>query len=111
MLWTAAIGVHCAVAHSPPARARESGCSGGGSKNALPRLFDRLGRKTIPVVTMCLLAASSVAVMPTHGQDGLAASAFGGPGDLGAEVLRPTHSWRHHRGRPDSARPRHVASE
>lgn len=42
------------------------------------RLSDRLGRKTILVVTMCLLAASSVAlaVMPTYGQVGVVASVF-----------------------------------
>ncbi|CAN5658609.1 MFS transporter [soil metagenome] len=42
------------------------------------RLSDRLGRKTILIVTMCLLAASSVAlaVMPTYDQVGVVASAF-----------------------------------
>ncbi|GAA1687023.1 MFS transporter [Mycolicibacterium murale] len=42
------------------------------------RLSDRLGRKMILVVTMCLLAASSVAlaIMPTYGQVGVAASVF-----------------------------------
>lgn len=42
------------------------------------RLSDRLGRKTILVVTMCLLAASSVAmaVMPTYGHVGVIASAY-----------------------------------
>lgn len=42
------------------------------------RLSDRLGRKTILVVTMCLLAGSSVAlaVMPTYGQVGVVASVF-----------------------------------
>ncbi|MGV9797128.1 MFS transporter, partial [Mycobacterium sp. NPDC003449] len=42
------------------------------------RLSDRLGRKTILVVTMGLLAASSVAMalMPTYGQVGVLASAY-----------------------------------
>ncbi|MDV3125787.1 MFS transporter [Mycobacterium sp. 21AC1] len=41
------------------------------------RLSDRLGRKMILVVTMCLLAVSSVAmaVMPTYGHVGVVASA------------------------------------
>lgn len=42
------------------------------------RMSDRLGRKTILVVTMCLLAGSSVAmaVMPTYGHVGVVASAY-----------------------------------
>ncbi|AKS36224.1 MFS transporter [Mycolicibacterium goodii] len=42
------------------------------------RLSDRLGRKTILVVTMCLLAGSSVAmaVMPTYTHVGVIASAY-----------------------------------
>ena len=42
------------------------------------RLSDRLGRKNILVATMCLLAASSVAlaVMPTYGHFGVLASAY-----------------------------------
>lgn len=42
------------------------------------RLSDRLGRKTILVATMCLLAGSSVAlaVMPTYGHVGVIASVY-----------------------------------